>query len=166
MRKLVPIDFLRRLRTPLRWDEFKYGYENGFVDGKTIIDYACGLVSEDDSQSTDVIELACARPSDSIAGLLSKIVGNESEMSSEVRKRWALILAAFVSESPEIDRLASVEEIYDALDYPSELSPFVRYMPMTGPDLGSVEANEKRMENALKDFSATIVSSVFEAAGH
>jgi hypothetical protein len=39
-------------------------------------------------------------------------------------------------------------------------------MPMTGPDLGSVEANEKRMENALKDFSATIVSSVFEAAGH
>ncbi len=165
MRTQVPIEFLRRLRTPLTWDEFKYGYENGFVDGKTIIDYACSLVSEDDSQSTDVIELACARPSDSIGGMLSKIVGEGLEVSPEVSKRWAFILAAFVSESQQSDRLAVVEEIYDSLDYPSELSPFVRYMPMTGPDLGSVEANEKRMENALKDFSMTIVSPVSETAG-
>jgi hypothetical protein len=70
-----------------------------------------------------------------------------------------LIIAAFIRESDISDKLEAIEEVYSSFDYPEELAGMVRYMPMTGPNLGSKAANEERMLNRLKELSAKIVVS-------
>ena len=164
MSVVVPFAFLKRLHSPITWDDVQFGFKNGIIDHRTVIDYACLSVSTDGTEDEDIITLACATPTDSITELLSRIAKSETEVAVS-SKNWALIQAAYVSEANTRDPLTAVEEIYESFDYPRELSLFIRYMPMNGPDLGSVEANEQRMVDALKDFSSLIVSPVSEAAG-
>ena len=37
------------------------------------------------------------------------------------------------------------DTVYADFDYPSKMADFVRYMPSTAPDLGSLELNEARV---------------------
>ncbi|WP_201714654.1 DUF2247 family protein [Rossellomorea arthrocnemi] len=38
-----------------------------------------------------------------------------------------------------------IEQIYADFEYPESISKLVRYMPMDGPDYGSLELTEKRL---------------------
>jgi hypothetical protein len=157
---VIPIEFLLRLRNPLSWNDLKYAYERGIVKSKTVIDFACEAACRDSQSSADLISLANCHPSESISEKLLRIASTESKDQPEQEKRWALILACYVGENKLVeDPLSLVEEIYADFGYPKELAPFVRYMPLNGPDLGSVQANENRMFDALKNFSSSIVAS-------
>jgi hypothetical protein len=164
MSVVVPFAFLKRLYSPITWDDLQFGFKNGIIDNRTVIDYACLSVSKDGTEDEDIISLACATPTDSITELLSRIAKSETEVAVS-SKNWALIQAAYVSEANTRDPLTVVEEIYESFDYPRELSSFVRYMPMNGPDLGSVDANEQRMIDELKRFSDSIVSPTLQTSG-
>lgn len=64
------------------------------------------------------------------------------------------LVLAWIYENREgvADPLGIVEEIYADFDYPGEVAPFVRYMPMSGPDLCSREKNEERMYGNWKAY--------------
>jgi hypothetical protein len=154
----IPSGFLPRVKLPVDWDDIAWAYDNGLIDSQTVIDYACDEISRENTECQAVLELACARAPDSLAEPLSRVTGPDFA-SGKSTKKWALLLAAYIAERDDVDQLSEIEDVYSSYDYPSELSPFVRYMPMTGPDLGSRSANEQRMINALKEFAKTIVGS-------
>lgn len=152
----IPGSFLARLREPLDWMDLRYAYAHQLVDTQAVIDHACQVFSEGECDNDKILAIASANATDHLGPLIDRIAGSV-EPPADLGRKWALILAAFISESDLPDRLDAIEEIYSSFDYPDELSGMVRYMPMNGPDLGSREANESRMLNSLKDLSAKIV---------
>ena len=86
-------------------------------------------------------------------------VAGPGETTADLIRKWALIIAAFISESDISEKIEAIEEVYSSFDYPEELAGMVRYMSMTGPNLGSKAANEERMPNKLKELPARIVVS-------
>ncbi|MCR9232378.1 DUF2247 family protein [Gimesia chilikensis] len=154
----VPSKFLTRLREPVDWSDLKYAYDNQLVDGQAVIDHACHILSESGRDNDDVLAIASARETDELKPLIDRVVGS-LEHSNEHSLKWALILAAFISEADVPDKLEAIEDVYSSFDYPEELAQFVCYMPMNGPDLGSKEANENRMLESLRMLAAEIVAS-------
>jgi hypothetical protein len=152
----IPTDFLSRLREPLDWVDLRFAYDRQIVGAKTLIDQACKVLSETDSNDEALLSVASANESDRLEPWLNQLAPLNGGKSEQDHK-WALILAAFISESDIADKLAAVEEVYSSFDYPEELAEFVRYMPMKGPDLGSKQANEERMLASLREFSAQVV---------
>ncbi len=154
----IPFHFLERIRIAIDWDDIAFAYDNGLIDSRTVIAYASHDLSKRETVCQTVVDLACSQPSDSLAGLLAKLTTAEFE-PGDSRKKWAFILAAYIAERDDLDQLTEIENVYSSFDYPCELSSFIRYMPMVGPDLGSTPANEQRMIASLKDFAKTIVDS-------
>jgi hypothetical protein len=58
------------------------------------------------------------------------------------------------------DPLACVDEVYADFDYPPQIARLVRYMPMDGPDLGSREANERRMFERWREYLETELAAL------
>jgi hypothetical protein len=72
------------------------------------------------------------------------------------------VLAWFYEHRAEVpDPLQRVEEVYADFGYPEQLAKFVRYMPMEGPDLGSREANERRLFERWKRYVDDVASKYF-----
>src|SRR5690606_12240642 len=88
----VPSKFLARLREPVTWSDLQYAYENQLVDGQTVIDHACRLLSESGCDNNDVLAIASARETDELKPLIDHVVGS-LEHSDEHSLKWALILA-------------------------------------------------------------------------
>jgi hypothetical protein len=153
----VPSEFLLRLREPLDWVDLKYAYENGLIGPQFVIDFACRQLSETDCADDDVLAIASAAKSAPLSLLIERVTGIV-EFKPETVRKWALILAAFIGGSDAPHKLDIVREIYTSFDYPEELAEYVNYMPMNGPDLGSVEANENRALESLKNFSTRFVA--------
>ena len=85
---------------------------------------------------------------------MSRLADAESTSSDDVPGKWLYLVLAWLFENRRSvnDPLGRVEEIYSDFDYPREIAPFVRYMPMVGPDLGSREKNEARMYDDWKSY--------------
>lgn len=154
----VPGRFLVRLREPVDWSDLRYAYANQIIDGKAVIDHACRVLSESETDNDELLAIASAKETDQLESLLDQLAGS-FEPTPDTRRKWALIMAAFICESEIADKLDAVEEVYSSFDYPEELAGMVRYMPISGADLGSKEANESRMLNLLKELTSNIVIS-------
>lgn len=153
----VSSKFLARLREPVDWADLKYAYENQLIDGQALIDHACRILSETECDNDEILAIASARETDQLKPLIERVVGSVENTPVHARK-WALILAAYISERDVPDKLEAIEDVYSSFDYPEELAEYIRYMPMSGPDLGSKEANERRMLESLKNLSTEIVA--------
>ena len=78
----------------------------------------------------------------------------EARSEEELRGKWLHLALACLYEHrlDDPDPLQRVEEIYADFGYPEGVAQFVRYMPMDGPDLGSREANERRLFERWKRY--------------
>lgn len=161
----IPTDFLNRLHEPLDWVDLRFAYDRQIVGAKALIDKACRVLSETVSDDEALLAVASANESDRLEPWLNQLAPLNGAESEQDHKR-ALILAAFINESDIADKLSAVEEVYSSFDYPDELAEFVRYMPMKGPDLGSKQANEERMLESLREFSAQVVGPSRVAAAN
>ena len=73
--------------------------------------------------------------------------GEIERTEAELRDKWLYLVLAWLYEQRGAvpDPLQTVEEVYADFGYPEEIAGLIRYMPMDGPDLGSREANERRL---------------------
>jgi hypothetical protein len=154
----VNSEFLGRLRDPIDWKDLRYAYAHQLIDAQTVIDHAWRVFSESRCDNEDIIAITSAKVDDPLGPIIDRVAG-PGEPTPDLIRKWALIIAAFIMESDISDKLEAIEEVYSSFDYPEELAGMVRYMPMTGPNLGSKAANEERMLNRLKELSAKIVVS-------
>lgn len=148
----VPYDFLRH-RVNLSWREVKFGLERQLITAQVAIDRASDRL-ESSNASAEEVELASRSGGDSIAELVDRLADAEGTPSDDIQGKWLYLVLAWLFENRRSvkDPLAVVEEIYSDFAYPQEIAPFVRYMPMIGPDLGSREQNEARLYDYWKDF--------------
>lgn len=139
----------------LTWCELRYGIENQFVDDYCAVEMAIKNLGEDDNSEL-ILELASLNSNNDIAVVLDDLCKSESPALdiSLANKKWLFITLNYLyySRSDFEDPLGVVEEVYSDFDYPEEIESFVRYMPMIGEDLGSIEANTARLYKYWKEY--------------
>lgn len=104
---------------------------------------------------------AAVKNRQSMRDILGGIV--ETEPAQDIRtikEKWLYLVLAwiFAHKTEYKDPLKAVEEVYADFEYPPTIASFVRYMPMTRPDLGSREDNERQLyenwEHYLRNMAA------------
>ncbi len=147
VRLRIPYEFVRE-RTRLTWREVHFGLVNELLDPRAPVSIAIEEVIARAEPSAALLELAAAGKDDPTFDLVERLARDESQFpEEEIRGKWLFLVLAWLYEhrNEDPDPLQRVEEVHADFGYPEELSRFVRYMPMEGPDLGSREANERRM---------------------
>jgi hypothetical protein len=150
----IPYDFVRQ-RVNLSWRDVQFGLERQLIVPQVAIDKATDRVSESDDASSNEVELASLSESDPILDPVSRLAAVENGAADEdVQARWLYLVLAWLFENRASvnDPLGMVEEVYSDFGYPREIAPFVRYMPMVGPDLGNPEQNEARLYDRWKSY--------------
>jgi len=133
--------------TELKWREIKFGLDHQFIKPKVALEKA-----DDDltlgNVSKDILALADLKDSESSINFVTNLAKNEQPCTDQdIRQKWIYLILAWLFENriQFVDPLTMVEEIYALFDYPREMEPFIRYMPMQGTNLGNKEQNEARM---------------------
>lgn len=160
----IPYEFITQ-RVELRWNEIKFGLDHQLIKPKVAIAKALEQLCDTDTAPKEVVELAALGESEPVADLVTRLAEVETPSSSVeyVNAKWLYLLLAWLFEYREslVDPMTIVEEVYADFNYPREIAPFIRYMPMDAPDLGNQEQNEARMfdrwkaylDNAAKRFA-------------
>ena len=139
----------------MSWREVRFGLVNELLDPRAPIDLAVNLVGELPEPSASLLELAGSNKNEPTMEIIKQLAGEEPPCSEdEIRGKWLYLVLAWIYEHRDgfSDPLQRVEEVYADFGYPEQISNFVRYMPMEGPDLGSIEANERRLFERWKRY--------------
>ena len=152
VRLRIPYSFIR-VRTPVTWRDVRFGLTNDLIASRTAVDLAIERIT--DPVDPLLVELAAEQVNERILDIVERLAESEPYRSdSEIRDKWLYLVLAWLYEhrQDDPDPLQRVEEVYADFEYPERLAAFVRYMPTEGPDLGSREANERRLMERWKGY--------------
>lgn len=116
------------------WSDVRFGLERQLSKPEFAIAFASDLL-EDDGSDAETLAIASSRRDESIGDAVNALARKEAEDLSALRERWLYLVLAWIFENRYNidDPLGEVESVYSDLEYPDEISTFVRYMPMVGP---------------------------------
>lgn len=142
----VPLAFARAEHEP-RWPHVRRGLEIHAITLEDVLRFAEQRAKLGDPCAVQVAESART----DWTGLIELLAGQRSALSD---RYWLFVSLAWVwANEPGVEAaFGLVEQLYAAFDYPTEVESFVPYMPMRGPDLGSVAANRERMRSRWRDY--------------
>jgi hypothetical protein len=146
----ISFDFADGIGVRLSWSEVLEGFDRKILTNDFPIHQA--KASLDIASSDDHLKIAISEPGEPIRCLVEKLA-KEDKALPNLSKILYLLLAyidsCVVANQEKLDLL---EDVYCDFDHPNEMSGFIRYMPMIGPDLGSKDANEARMIERFKSY--------------
>jgi hypothetical protein len=154
LRLSIPFEFLQN-RISTSWQGIRYGLQNELLDPLAPHHMALDLIEKTQDPSAALLALATAGSRESMNELVDQLSASEpASLESDIREQWLYLALAWVYEhrTEFADPLRTVERIYADFAYPERIARFVRYMPMEGPDLGSREANERRLFDYWKEY--------------
>ncbi|OIR03695.1 hypothetical protein GALL_141120 [mine drainage metagenome] len=150
----IPSEFVKQL-VDLNWREIKFGLDHQLIDSAAAIDRATESLCRNEPAAKAEVELAGLSHDEPVSELVDQLAQKEPEVGEEaLREKWVYVVLAWLFENRSSfgSPLELVEEIYADFGYPREVAPFVRYMPMAGPDLGNREKNEARLYDYWRDY--------------
>lgn len=154
VRLCIPYAFIRK-RTNVSWRDIHFGLVNQLLAPDAPIALAVDQVDELADPPAALLDLAGAGKNQPTLELVERLAeGEPGHSDDEIRSKWLYLVLAWLYEHrhEDSDPLQRIEEVYADFGYPEQLAGFVRYMPMAGPDLGSREANERRLFERWKQY--------------
>ena len=160
MIKSIPLSFIRD-RARLTWGEAAWGYHQKHLSWRDAIELACDCVIDGNIDSC-VLELAGTSKSEAhqVGELLDKLAANSGVLDEACAKaKWLYLILAWLFENrtTDIDALEAVEMIYADFDYPEEVAPFIRYMPVSDgydPNVHTSNENQSRLMGKWANYLA------------
>ena len=155
----IPYSYLSN-HISLNWYDILFAIENGFLPHQSANDYAVNDLLQDGNSSQSVLELVYLSPNKlrfphSIHPYIDELADQVSELEKgKTKEKMLYILLQYLYDNRDKyeDPLTAVTIIYDDFGFPDSITSFVLYMPMKGPDLGSIELNRERMMTSWKNF--------------
>lgn len=150
----IPAAFIGK-RARLTWREILYGLDNELLAPGAAADFASDQIAPQDDLSSTLLELACVGKGEPTRALVEQLAQIEPvQDSDEIRDKWLYLVLAWIFEhsASYSDPLQTVEEVYADFGYPPRIAGLVRYMPADGPDLGSLELNNRRLHENWKRY--------------
>jgi hypothetical protein len=147
-------DFIRE-RTHLTWREALFGIDNELLSPGAGADFAAAQLAVQDDPAPALVELASLGRGEPTRDLVEQLAAAEPQQDPDIiRSKWLYLALAWIFEHKDNypDPLRTVEEVYADFSYPDAVASFVRYMPMDELDLGSREANERRLYEKWKRY--------------
>ena len=143
----VPYSFAKSYM-PIYPVDIKFAIHQGIFCNEAVGDYALDMLEQDSENSDTLIDLVLnyrnmvTEELDSVLDTLQRSRCTEPDLL-----KFCDLLLTWVYENQNLypDPLLVAEFIYEDFDAPTEVSEFIRYMPMQGCNLGSKELNEGRM---------------------
>jgi hypothetical protein len=132
----------------LSWGDVLFGIKSGLASEEVAIDKALVEIGISSDTPVDVAILASEHDLFRILEIVDRLAAAEVSISSAVlQQKWLYLHLAWLYQIRDLvnDPLGEVESVYADFGYPEEMASFVRYMPMSGPDLGSREKNLDRL---------------------
>ncbi len=154
VRLRIPYGFIRD-RVRLSWRELRFGFENELAHPGVAVELALDRLEEIEEPPPALLELAGLSRDAPMARLVEQLAeGDAPAPENDVRDKWLYLVLAWIYEHRDMyaDPLELVEAVYADFGYPEQIANLVRYMPMSDPDLGSREANERRMLEWWKQY--------------
>lgn len=154
VRLRIPYQFIRE-RARMSWREMRFGLVNELLDPEAPVELAVDQVAEIAEPPGALLELAGTGRGEPTMTLIEQLADGEPQRpENEIRDKWLYLVLAWIYEHRDEfpDPLQRVEEVYADFGYPDQIAKFVRYMPMDAPDLGSQEANERRLFERWKQY--------------
>lgn len=139
----------------MSWREVRFGLVNELLDPEVPVELAIDQVVEIAEPSAPLLELAGAGKNEPTLEVVEQLAEGEPQRpENEIRDKWLYLVLAWIYEHRDEvpDPLQRVEEVYADFGHPERIAKFVRYMPMDGPDLGSRQANERRLFEQWKRY--------------
>lgn len=163
VRLCIPYQFIKA-RAKLSWQEVHFGLVNELLDPDAVAKLASDEISNSEHCSDALLHLAVE-----LKGQVPQMISAVKHLSScelpisegRIKDKWLYLVLAwtYVNRGIVPNPLQRIEEIYADFGYPEQISSFVRYMPMVGPDLGSREANESRLLERWRQYLETFEST-------
>lgn len=156
----IPATFIMP-RTRMSWRELQFGMENELLDQQAPIDFAIEELTRLEQPPGALLDLATSHRNDPIRDFVDKLAAEKPEHTEAgLMGKWLYLTLAWLYEQRDTttDPLQAVEKVYADFGYPEEIAGFVRYMPMDGPDLGSREANERRLLERWRQYLESTAS--------
>lgn len=139
----IPFSFTRDIGINLSWADVLEAYKRKLLSPTFAQEMAMHKL---DVHSGDVLsKLASSGNFDDAQSMILRLA-EECGSPPQNERILKLVLAYLRKIETRKDRLLDcIEEVYADFDYPDCIAGAVRYMPMQGADLGSIEANEDRL---------------------
>jgi hypothetical protein len=144
-------------KTPwLTWRELFFGLESGYIDEKKLSEYVCDALTS--TSPPEAIELASLEPQEKhlASNILKSLNDKYPSTESDPTKPWIFLLLSFLFENKANydDPLGIVEQLYADFDYPEEIAPLVRYMPLPEGIEGSEDLLFQNWRAALSNYES------------
>lgn len=133
MAMVIPAEFLARHPLPLSWSDLRWGVAHGWAEEQAVVDAAVRALEGDAPREAVALAGLAAGELHEVRPLLDRLAGPEAEADPErTRERWLYLVLLWLYERRDAldDPLGAVEEVYADFDYPGQVAPFVRYMPV------------------------------------
>ena len=150
----IPWSFIKARLVP-SWGAILFGIENGLAAPTVPVEAAMDWLEDVEDTVQEVLDLAIAEKDEPVHHLVQALAAAEPPTSGPSHSQaWLYLVMAWAYEhrNDVADPLELVEMIYADFGYPESISGLVRYMPSDEPDLGSVEANERRILKRWESF--------------
>ena len=142
----IPAPFIQRMAR-LTPRELRYGYVHGWIDAEAVVQLCMGNIVPDDEQMAVVEALALL-----LSDELDKVPDLIEQVVTDDRSVWVYLALAFIHEHPSEfgdNPLQAVEMLYADFEYPSEMEPFVPFMPPPEGATPGAEGLEQRWQEYL-----------------
>lgn len=139
----IPFSFARDIGIDLSWADVLEAYRRKLLSSTFAQEMATHKLNV---HSGELLSKLASSSNFDDAQTMVLILAEECGSFPEIDRILKLVLAYLRKSETGRDRLLDrIEEVYADFDYPDCIAGAVRYMPMQGVDLGSIEANEDRL---------------------
>lgn len=139
----IPFSFARDIGIDLSWADVLEAYRRKLLSPTFAQEMAAHKLDVHSGEL--LLKLASSDKFDDAKSMVLRLAeeGGSPPQSERILK---LVVAYLRKIETRKNRLLDcIEEVYADFDYPDCIAGAVRYMPMQGVDLGSIEANEDRL---------------------
>ncbi|KXF76501.1 hypothetical protein ATN84_25685 [Paramesorhizobium deserti] len=128
----------------LDWHDLKYGLSHKYISEDGVIEFALETLTENSNEIH--YDLATCSNHFDVPRIMEQLAFHENKNPQLSKQKWLylILLWVFLHKESYPDPFSVVEEIYADFDYPEEVAPFVRYMPVAdGEAVGEKALMEK-----------------------
>jgi hypothetical protein len=152
----VPIAFVAA-RTRLTWADLRFGVANDLLSADAAFEYAHVRLYPKRDPKSGVNISVLGKSVNALVILREREVEHSVAIDEKsVSRRWLWLVLAWLLENREKfdDALGIVDGIYADFAYPTEMEPFVRYMPASPADVVVQTAPTDLLIERWSDFVA------------
>ncbi|MDF2474381.1 MAG: hypothetical protein K0R21_2163 [Anaerocolumna sp.] len=142
-------------RVYFTWQELQNALTHKIIKKVDVIKYATFILKDGLLGFDIVLEISILDVDEDVSIYINQLVKLELVQEEEfIKEKWLYVILWFLynNKNKYLDVFDLVERIYSDFDYPSKMSDFVRFMPISAKDFNYTGSYQTRMLRKWEDY--------------